>query len=301
MEGRCLSCLSLPALSRAAAVGMAWEPISALWPLRCRCSWLQAGSPAGLALPCPGAAVTGGAAGPLAHLCNFPFGCTSPGTPALPSALPAALACPRLFGFASLCSHLASPPGLCDSPSLSSPSFLSPQVWRTLGPFCEVNVIFALFFVPCPSALAPQPAPALQAPAGSRGLGWELPSPQQDQPRGGAPSLGLPRPRAQLLPSGCLCLPMPIFLPFFTLRPSPGLCGCPLAIPCSFPRCGHWVSCHTLVLQSCDTSHVLRVGTICPCRNRAISGWAGPSTSWCLSHQKAQHRSMWSSALTGFR
>lgn len=40
------------------------------------------------------------------------------------------------------------------SPSLSIPSFLSPQVWRTLGPFCEVNVVFALFCA-LPSALVP--------------------------------------------------------------------------------------------------------------------------------------------------
>lgn len=40
------------------------------------------------------------------------------------------------------------------SPSLSIPSFLSPQVWRTLGPFCEVNVVFALFCA-LPSALMP--------------------------------------------------------------------------------------------------------------------------------------------------
>lgn len=57
------------------------------------------------------------------------------------------------------------------SPSLSIPSFLSPQVWRTLGPFCEVNVVFALFCA-LPSALMPWPALAPLQPL-PEGFPWQ--------------------------------------------------------------------------------------------------------------------------------
>lgn len=95
-------------------------------------------------------------ASPLACACPCPL-CCHPSPPWAPAQL-----CPARGSHRHSCVDLPLPH---HSPSLSIPSFLSPQVWRTLGPFCEVNVVFALFcalpspHLPCPALALLQPLP----------------------------------------------------------------------------------------------------------------------------------------------
>lgn len=189
--------------------------------------------------------------------------------------LPAALAYAWLFGFASL---RPISPVAPQFPFSLHPRSLSPQVWRTLGPFCEVNVVFALF------CALPFCSHALTC-SSSTGLGPPAQSPGKEPCHPVTPSPGpILSCCLQTLPSPCADFPA-----FFSPKSESWAVRAAAAVPCSSLCGGHGVSCHTLVLWSRDMSHVLCMDVTCLCRNGAVSGQAGlctfisrnPSTDVC--------------------